>query len=108
MTLEEIENSLPWGLHDAYRERIEIDWLAQRAVLRVRLMLSEHQDLDQRAHVVVDGLVYCSIDPEIDPARGYDPMPAAGLWLGSGPRTVAIRGGSSARTCWMLRALVLR
>jgi hypothetical protein len=82
MTLEEIEAGLPWGLHDAYLERIEIDWLARRAVLRMRLMMSERQDLDQRAEVTVDGLVYCSIDPpEIDPAGGYEPTPAAGLWV---------------------------
>jgi len=61
----------PWGLHDAYLEGIVLDWLGARLELEVRLMMSEHQDMDQRACVTVTGLVYCAIDPpEIDPTRG--------------------------------------
>jgi hypothetical protein len=83
-TLSELEDTLPWGLHDAYIERIEIDWIGRRAVLGVRAMISERQDMDQRAKVILDGLVYCSIDPpEIDPARGYEATPADGLWVNS-------------------------
>jgi hypothetical protein len=89
MTFDEIEATLPWGLHDAYIEGIVLDWLDARLELTVRLMMSEHQDMDQRACVTVRGLVYCAIDPpEIDPKRGQEPMPVNGLWIDTGSRAV--------------------
>ncbi|MBI5535619.1 MAG: hypothetical protein HY898_23010 [Deltaproteobacteria bacterium] len=85
MNLDEIEASLPWGLHDAYLERMAIDWIERRLTLDVRVMITEHQDMDQLARITVTGLVYCSIDPpEIDPARGYEPCPSTGLWIDAG------------------------
>jgi hypothetical protein len=85
MTLEELEATLPWGFHDAYLERIEIDWPKAKLVLDVRVMITEHQDMDQRARITVTGLVFCCIDPpEIDPTRGYEPTPDHGLWIDSG------------------------
>ncbi len=92
MTFDEIEATLPWGLHDAYLEGLVIDWLGARLELDVRLMMSKHQDTDQRARLTVTGLVYCAIDaPEIDPARGYTPIPDNGLWIdtGAGPAPTA-------------------
>jgi hypothetical protein len=84
-TLEAIEAALPWGLHDAYLERMEIDWVGQHLMLTVRVMISERQDMDQRALVTIAGLVFCAIDaPEIDPARGYEPCPPHGLWIDVG------------------------
>jgi hypothetical protein len=88
MTFDELEATLPWGLHDAYLEGIVIDWPASQLELAVRVMMSEQQDMDQRAQVTVRGLVYCAIDPpEIDPERGYGPTPQLGLWIdtGAGP-----------------------
>jgi hypothetical protein len=86
-TLAEVQATLPgWGLHDARLERAEIDWLARRAVLELRLMMSESQDMDQRGRLILDGLVYCSIDPpEIDPAQHCEPTPPGGARLDSGP-----------------------
>ncbi|MBX3251757.1 MAG: hypothetical protein KF901_31555 [Myxococcales bacterium] len=96
MTFDEIEATLPWGLHDAYLEGITLDWLAARLELQVRLMMSEHQDMDQRASITVTGLVYCAIDPpEIDPARGHPAIPEHGLWIDTG--TGAITTGGEAR-----------
>ncbi len=86
MTLVEIADGLPWGLHDAYLERLELDWLAARLTLTIRVMMTEHQDMDQRARITIDGLVFCSIEPpEIDPAKGYTRIPDGGLWISDGP-----------------------
>jgi hypothetical protein len=83
VTLADLAASLPWGLHDALLESIEIDWLHPCATLMVRVMITERQDLDRRCKVTVGGLVFCSIDPpEIDPARHYEPVPPEGLWIG--------------------------
>ena len=85
MNISDIEASLPWGLHDARFEAIEIDWSGARLTLCARVMMSETQDLEQRAKLVVSGLVFCTIDPpEIDPTRGYEPTPASGLWVDTG------------------------
>jgi hypothetical protein len=82
MTLDELMNPLPWGLHDAYLEALSLDWPRATASLTVRLMISEHQDEERRARIDLTGLVYCSVDaPEIAPERGYAPTPAEGLWL---------------------------
>jgi hypothetical protein len=75
MTLEELEATLPWGLHDAYLERLQIDWPEAKLVLDVRVMVTEHQDMDQRARITITGLVFCSVDPpEIDSAHGYEAL----------------------------------
>jgi hypothetical protein len=93
MSLAEVEASLPWGLHDAYLEGIEIDWLASTATLRVRVMMTRRQDQDQRAKITVNGLAFCAMDPP-DPGRQNKGSAAAGgLWLnaGEGPANDAAR-----------------
>ena len=85
MTLTDLAADLPWGFHDAFIESLELDWLRARATFTMRLMLSERQDLDRRARVVIEGLVFCSVEPpEIDPSRGYDPIPEDGLRISDG------------------------
>ena len=62
-TIAEVTEALPWGLHDAYLEGMDVDWLASTLSLRVRVMISERQDMDRRATIRVTGLVFCSVDP---------------------------------------------
>lgn len=62
-TIGDLLGELPWGLHDAYLEALEVDYLEARLDLMVRLMMSERQDRDQRAMIRVEGLVYCAVDP---------------------------------------------
>lgn len=85
MTLSELAEGLPWGLHDAYLEALSIDWPRATASLTMRLMISERQDHERRARIDLAGLVFCSVEaPEIAPERGYTPTPADGLWLSNG------------------------
>ena len=77
MTLDEIEDSLPWGLHDAHLEGIDLDWCSAQARFRLRVAVSEPQDLDQRCLLIVTGLVTCSIEaPRLAPAAT-----PSGLWV---------------------------
>jgi len=85
MTLRELMEGLPWGLHDAYLEALAVDWPRATASLTLRLMISERQDQERRARVDLTGLVFCSIEPPgIAPERGYMPTPAEGLWISDG------------------------
>jgi hypothetical protein len=85
MTLATIEDSLPWGLHDAYLEALAIDWPNAKLTLTVRVMMTEHQDMDQRAAIIVTGLVFCAIDPPhktVSPSRTR--ASSKGLWIDAG------------------------
>ena len=85
-TIADLEAPLPWGLHDAHLEAVEIDWPAARMTLAVRVAFGEHQEEDRRAKITVDGLLFCTMDPpRID--QGYEPVPESGLWIdvGEGP-----------------------
>lgn len=82
MTLEEIEDSLPWGFHDAYLTRIETDWAQRQLALELRLMIAEHQETDQLARVTVTGLHFFVAFPPSNPAG----TPRHELpWIDAGP-----------------------
>ncbi len=82
MTLEELEQSLPWGLHDAYVEQMELDFARSAAALVVRVMMSEPQDLDRRARIDLGGLVFVTMEgPEA--AELAAPTEGGGLWVDS-------------------------
>ena len=74
MNIATIEASLPWGLHDAYIEAVDIDWSRATLTLSVRVMMTERQDTDRRAKIIVTGLVFCAIDaPERWRSTGCEP-----------------------------------
>jgi hypothetical protein len=81
MRLDEIERQLPWGFHDAYVERMDIEWTAARLRMYMRVMMSERQDLDQRAVVTMDGLVYCSMEPPELKGTAAAAEARDGLWV---------------------------
>jgi hypothetical protein len=82
LTLEDIENQLPWGLHDSYVERLDIDWTRGTVTLLARVMMGEHQQLDQRARVEISGLLYVSIEPpDLEWAAASRPPARDGLWV---------------------------
>jgi hypothetical protein len=83
-SIADLEATLPWGFHDAYLEGLEVDYATAVLVLRVRVMLSERQDVDRRAVLRVHGLVFCSIDPPELGEHTSELSPDRGLWIGSG------------------------
>lgn len=58
MTLEDLENALDWGLHDALLVRLEVDWAQRRLTLDARVMCGEHQEADRLARFTLEGLVF--------------------------------------------------
>jgi hypothetical protein len=80
--LEKLEVDLPWGLHDAHLEQLRIDWAHRSLSLVLRLAMSKHQDMDQRALITISDLAYCIIEaPSSVPPE--ETMPAQGLWIDS-------------------------
>ena len=88
-TIADLEATLPWGLHDAHIESVDIDWPGARVTITLRVAFGEHQEEDRRAKITVDGLVFCAIEPPvIDPSKGYEPVPKAGLRIDVGEGAV--------------------
>ena len=83
MTLEDLEEQLPWGFHDAYLARLELDWIHRTLTLELRVQIGKHQETDQLARVVVSGLeFFVALPPQPDPT---DLTPADELpWIDSG------------------------
>src|SRR4051794_40733608 len=96
MTFDEIERQLPWGLHDADLDRLEIDWMTARAVLDIRVKMTKKQDIDRPGRLTVSGLVFCSVDPPvIDPVRGCEVRPSTGLSIDTGEGAGDAEAGAS-------------
>lgn len=79
--------------HDGSLEGLAIDYVARSLTLTLRLPISSHQDIERRARVVVEGLVFCSIEPPWDGDGDYEAAPDGGLVLdaGEGPAKDATR-----------------
>jgi len=71
VTLEELDNSLPNGFHDAEIFSLELDYSSGIARFRMNLLVGWPDDPEperekyQEATLVVSGLCFCSIDPPI-------------------------------------------
>ena len=78
MTLDELNDSLPNGFHDAQVYSIELDYRAGTAKLHLSLWVGSMKDPQpqretyQEATVIVTGLGFCSIDPP-DPTYPFIP-----------------------------------
>jgi len=93
MNLEDIAKTLPWGLHDAYLEAAEVDWARATVSLTLRVMMTRHQEEDQRAKVTVTGLAFFVVDPPRADFVSGDGTGSAGLWIdaGEGPANEAAK-----------------
>lgn len=78
-TLEAIESTLPWGLHDAVLEGLSLDFVGSRLTLDVRLMMTTRQEMDRRARVHVAGLAWSVVEAPTSRAQGESPISAGRL-----------------------------
>lgn len=92
MLIKDIEANLPWGFHDAYLERLTVDWTRGTAQLDLRVMMSEHQDLDQLGRLSLLGLAYIAAEP---PSKAVGECFEAGLWVDSEEVIAPYGGGTS-------------
>ncbi|MDP9120206.1 MAG: hypothetical protein M3O15_02375 [Acidobacteriota bacterium] len=83
MTLEELEDALPNGLHDASLRSLAIDYVGQEARLIFDIDTSdESREVERPGHVTLLGLVYFVIEP---PDARYKYDVGAALWVDAIP-----------------------
>jgi hypothetical protein len=69
MTLEELENTLPNGLHDSEIGSIEIDYIQRSAAVKLSVFVGElnappeSHEAYREASLVISGLQYLTIEP---------------------------------------------
>lgn len=92
MTLEEVENSLPSGFHDARLHRLEIDWTSAQAAFELWVDVTDTDDTQeyvQRARVEISGLGFISFEA---PQSVNEATSAKGLWIDAEALSVAPDG----------------
>lgn len=85
MTLEELENSLPNGLHDSLLRSLVIDYSGASALLVVDIDIQEDESaapVYRRAQITLSGLFFVAIEP---PGQIDDHWPPDGLAIDAGP-----------------------
>jgi hypothetical protein len=97
MTLMELEDSLPSGLHDSALKGLSIDYVRRTIRLDVSLKVGdadgprEQRDEVRNAQIEISGVVLFVIDPP-SPAAGYDFKAPGELWIVDGYETRSIPG----------------
>jgi hypothetical protein len=88
MTFEEMEERLPSGLHDASLQALRVDWVKREVEIDLGVQTRDDGECRRLGRVVVGDLLFCAIEPpEDDAGRGYEPLPARGLTIGTGAGT---------------------
>ena len=88
MNLEEIENSLPNGFHDALIEGISVDYVARTIVISMQLSVGGPSDDENEREAYCEGLLtisqflLCVIEP---PDRQYPYANPEAVRVNSGP-----------------------
>jgi hypothetical protein len=77
MTIADIEDTLPWGFHETDLLTVRVDFSGQVAVFDLDVPMDERQMTSRRGQLVVEGLLFCVIDPPQKLVQG----PA---WIDSG------------------------
>jgi len=85
MTIEEIEMSLPNGLHDANLARLDIDYVNRETRFHIQIDVSDAESEDSSVqhrlgYLTLSGLLYCVVEPP-DPQYPYGNN--SGLWITS-------------------------
>jgi hypothetical protein len=95
MTLVELEDALPNGLHDSALKGLSIDYVRRTIRLDISLKVGdpdgprEQRDDVRDAEIEVSGVVFFMIDPP-SPAAGYDFKSPRELWIVDGYETQSI------------------
>jgi hypothetical protein len=86
MTIDELDASLPNGLHDAKLERVAIDFVDRTARLDLDIWVGDDEEREayRRAQVTLSGLLFWVSEPP-DPLHPSSPPRA--LWIDAGPLT---------------------
>jgi hypothetical protein len=75
MTLTEVLRELPWGLHDAYLVKVNLDYDARLAAVEVRLQLNAEQTVDRLARLSFTGLEWFTALPPSARHQPDDELP---------------------------------
>jgi hypothetical protein len=86
MTLEQLQRSLPNGLHDAVLTGLRVDYVTRSAVLEIDIDVSPASDVSaavscRPARIVFSGLQFVVIDP---PGPAYDGFAPSTIDAGEG------------------------
>jgi|SoiMethySBSTD1v2_1073268.scaffolds.fasta_scaffold00388_35 hypothetical protein len=82
MTLQELERTLPNGLHDAELVKLHIDYEGLRVVLELELDVSVNLDEEERyrrGRITFSGVEFVAIDPPTDVSSMGMSMLAVGM-----------------------------
>ncbi|MCC6997024.1 MAG: hypothetical protein IT370_20595 [Deltaproteobacteria bacterium] len=63
MTLDELEGTLPWGLHDAVLSGLAIDYVGARLTMEFDIPIDERQNTLRKGRVGWNHVAYLVIDP---------------------------------------------
>jgi len=88
MQLEQLENSLPNGFHDAEVEAITVDYVSRKAVMKMQLLVGnpdaateEEREACKPAELHLSDVLYFAIDA---PNPKYKYAEKKGLWINAG------------------------
>ena len=105
MTLQELDDSLPNGFHDAYFRSIAIDYERRTVTITSSILVGlpdeapGMRDRMRDAVVVIEGLEFVSIEP---PAERNDYKPGRPLWVDFvGRGTTGGSDGETAGDCFV-------
>lgn len=84
MNIEDISNTLPNGFHDAYLQRLSLDYAKHEAVFTLKIWDGDPDadnpaqcDAYRSGRLILNGLLFCVIEP---PDTGLDESDSA-LWI---------------------------
>jgi hypothetical protein len=88
MTIEEIEDILPSGFHDASLNALSIDYVKREARFELFVDIGDPdspeeilREATKPGRLTVTGLLYCIVEP---PKPDYPCQETGGLWINSG------------------------
>ena len=89
MTLNEIDDSLPNGFHDAMIHNIQIDYVKREVLIKLDIWVGDMESDDetkrdeyQSGQIMISDLLYFVVEP---PDSTYEYHKSSPLWVDAGP-----------------------